>query len=95
MTDKNTVLWSLCANSSLFFDRERVCAHIDDDDDENSDLEKHAAAAIARTSLRSPMSSRGIKDVVMTLKPNGPSKQNYRGCAPLNCSGISAPKVSA
>ncbi|KAF7132249.1 hypothetical protein RHSIM_Rhsim09G0097400 [Rhododendron simsii] len=75
--------------------RERVCAHIDDDDDENSDLEKHAAAAIARTSLRSPMSSRGTKDVVMTLKPNGPSKQNYRGCAPLNCSGISAPKVSA
>lgn len=75
--------------------RERVCAHIDDDDNENCNLEKHAAAAIARTSLRSPMSSRGTKDVVMAPKPNGPSKQNYCGCAPLKSSGISASEVSA
>ncbi|KAG5532197.1 hypothetical protein RHGRI_026730 [Rhododendron griersonianum] len=41
--------------------RERVCAHIEEDDEENSDLEKHAASAIARTKqFRSEMDPEAV-----------------------------------
>ncbi|KAG5532199.1 hypothetical protein RHGRI_026730 [Rhododendron griersonianum] len=46
---------------SFMYPRERVCAHIEEDDEENSDLEKHAASAIARTKqFRSEMDPEAV-----------------------------------